>query len=290
MLQINASIARHNQRIWCAYRTRHLNNFDSESYITELNENLEAISDKRLFAENGNTAFEDIRLFSVGESLLAFYNYHPLNEDGGWHWKYAVGFGVVNIETGLIKDQISLRSLSKRYHEKNWVPYIYNGRLFMITDFDPFLRIIELGQIEEKIELKEVFMDTKRTLPWDFGEIRGGTPLIAPPNSNDGWLYGFVHSFLDNYNGFSRYYFFTAVRFSHVSREVQYCPEPLSHSQDEPDENYKILWSWSNNRSFKVIFPMGIINNGDGIEVSFGVDDVVSCTEYYSWDYIVNLF
>ncbi len=78
MLQINASIARHNQKIWCAYRTQHLYKRNAECILMELSNEFEPVSDKWLTAENNNTAFEDIRLFVYRDKLLAFYNYLPL--------------------------------------------------------------------------------------------------------------------------------------------------------------------------------------------------------------------
>lgn len=94
MLEFNASITKHKNRIWCAYRTDHLYQFDSKSFLTEFSPDLEPISIWRLIAGNGNTAFEDVRLFSTGECILAFYRYFPQNESGGWEWKYGVGMGI----------------------------------------------------------------------------------------------------------------------------------------------------------------------------------------------------
>jgi hypothetical protein len=118
MLQINASIAKHRERIWCAYRTKNLYQYDSESFLTELNADLEPISEKRLVAENKNTAFEDVRLFSFGDKLLAFYTFLPFDDNGGWKWEYVVGYGEVDEESSVIKNQVSMRNLSRRVNEK----------------------------------------------------------------------------------------------------------------------------------------------------------------------------
>jgi hypothetical protein len=288
MVQINASIALHQDRIWCTYRTRNLYQFDSISYIAELNDDLEQIADRRLIAENGNTAFEDVRLYSAGSSLFAFYTYFPFDGKGSWDWVYGVGFGKIDINTGIIKNQVSLRPLSKRYHEKNWIPYVSEGILYMITDFDPFLRIIKIGVLEFEPFLEEVYFSDAITLGWAYGEVRGGTPLLQNPH--DGLLYGFVHSYLLNYMGFKRYYYYTVIRFNPATKTIELHPEPLSYEDEEPDEDYKDLWDLSNNCSLKVIFPIGIMLYDDGVLVSFGKDDVCSFTNHFSWIYLMTFF
>ncbi|MES2376035.1 MAG: hypothetical protein V4553_05640 [Bacteroidota bacterium] len=290
MLQINASLAKHNEKIWCTYRTQHLFKFDSKSYIVELNNSFEPISVKKLKTENNNTAFEDVRLFSAGKSLLAFYTYFPFKPEGGWLWQFGVGFGIVNEEKGIIEKQLSLRPFAKREHEKNWSPYIFNDELFMITDYDPHVRVIKLGTLDEPYNIQEYYNSSVKTIGWKYGELRGGTPLLQHPNRNDGWLYGFIHSYLNNNNGFKRYYYYTAVRFNHLTKIIEYYPQPLSYEDETPDEEYELLWKYSNQRSIKVIFPIGIIHQNDGVVVSFGKDDVASFTQHFNWDFIDNLF
>ncbi len=290
MLQINASIAMHREKIWCAYRTQHLYHYNAECFLTQLDEELEPVSDKRLIAENHNTAFEDIRLFSFNGKLLAFYNYLPFQENVGWKIEYAIGFGEVDTETGVIKNQVSLRSLSKRFHEKNWSPYVFNNELFMVTDFDPFLRVIKINLMDENPQFEEIFFSIEKTHGWEFGELRGGTPLIDEPGATNNLLYGFIHSFLTDQHGFKRYYYYTIVRYNHMDKSFEYQPDPLPYLDEEPDEEYEMLWKRSNGRHCKVIFPIGIMHYKDGILVSFGKDDVASHTEHFSWDRIKKYF
>jgi len=290
MLQINASIARHHNKIWCAFRTQHLYHFNAECVLTELDSDFEPISDKMLIAENNNTAFEDIRLFSFKDKLLAFYNYLPFTEKDGWRIQYGTGFGEVDIKTGVIKNQTSLRGLSRRWEEKNWSPYVYNDDLFMITDFDPFLRVIKISYNNEAIIAGEVHLASKKTSGWQYGELRGGTPLLEEPGANDGWLYGFIHSFLPDEKGFKRYYYYTIVRYNHLNKYFEYHPNPLPMLDEEPNEEYMMLWKHSNGGHFKVVFPIGIMHHEHGVLVSFGKDDVSSYTEYFSWKRIKKLF
>jgi|GEM_PF-4543952 len=290
MLEINASIAIHQQRIWCTYRAGDLFNYDARTVLTELNSEFQPISETRLVAENNNTAFEDVRLFSAGQHLLALYTYLPYDGDGSWKWEFGVGVGYVDVDSGMIKNQQSLRGLSKRAHEKNWCPYVLGDEIFLITDWDPFLRVLKLGRVDGEIIPEEVFQSTERTVGWEYGELRGGTPLLQSPHDGEEWLYGFVHSYLHYYKEFTRYYFYTVVRFNHYTKVVEYSPKPFESDYDTSDEIYQDLWWYSNRKSLKVIFPIGIMQYDDGVIVSFGMDDVTSVTQHFKWDYLIGLF
>lgn len=290
MLEINASITSHNNTILCAYRTDHLYQFDSKSFITELDQNFNIVSTIPLKAENGNTAFEDVRLLSTGKNLLAFYTYFPFDGHGGWKWQYGVGCGYVNTKTGLIYNQQSLRGFSKRYHEKNWCPYIVDNEIFLVTDWEPYLRILRLGKIDEVFEISEFYISSDKTAEWSYGELRGGTPLLSNPNRADGWYYGFIHSYRQNYKGFARYYFYTIARIRHTTKKIEYYPFRLTYTEPERDEIYYQLWQISNGQTLKVIFPIGIMSYDNGILLSAGVDDVCSIIDDYSWAQIEGFF
>ena len=258
--------------------------------LTELDSELLLVKNLRLVSENNNTAFEDVRLFSAGQRLLAFYTYLPQDDAGGWKWEYGVGVGFVNVNSGLITGQQSLRGFSKRMHEKNWCPYIVEDEIFLITDFDPYVRILKLGKLDGEIMPEEIYQSNIRTFGWKYGELRGGTPLLQGPQIDDGWRYGFIHSFLPSYQGYVRYYFYTAVRFNHFTHQVEYHPEPMEFDYNTSGSVYQELWWYSNHKTLKVIFPIGIMPHQDGVLVSFGVDDVTSVTQYYTWKYLFGLF
>lgn len=288
-LRINASIVNHQNGIFAVYRSQHLYGYDGKSYIVELNSKFEIINFKNLKAANNNPAFEDVRLFSIDNVLFAFYTYLPFVE-GEWVWEFGVGFGIVDIERGVIKHQISLRKLGTKEQNKNWIPYFYKNELFLITDFSPFLRIIKIFNKFGKLVLKEYYQSTKETPKWKYGEIRGSTPFISQPNSKSNLLYGFVHSHLSNYNGYSRYYFYTVIRFNPQTKEVQYHPKPLGEADDVIDEELTDLWKKSTNGKLKVVFPIGIMNHNKGVIVSFGIDDIRSSLKHFKWDYLIGLF
>lgn len=290
--KINASIVSHANRFWCAYRTDNMDKYDAKNYLTELDHKLSPISHKKLTAENANTAFEDVRLFSFDGKMIAIYTYLPGNIKDGWVFEYGVGIGIIDLETGVICQQKSLREYARAKHSKNWIPYIHNDDLFLITDFDPYLKILK-SQNGVGFEFQEVYSSTNRTASWNYGELRGGTPFIPNPFVKDNWLYSFVHSHINLPNGLvkTRFYVYTVLRLNSVTQKFQYYKIPIGYSQTEGCRSYSRLWiRATRNSAMKVVFPMGLTNYSDGILMSYGKDDCVSRIVFYKWDYIAGLF
>jgi hypothetical protein len=292
-LQINASIACFKGRYYCAYRSDFFDrHYDPKNHVTELNADFSISTHYNLSAENGNSAFEDIRLFEHRGRLMALYSYLP-KEGDGWLWENGVGIGEIDTARMMLVNQQSLRSLSIDVHEKNYVPYIYNGELYIIANFSPLLRIIKADGEAGNFVFSEQHKGPSK-IEWPFGNIRGGTPFTEGPERNDPWQYAFIHSsmYMPNGNFVSRYYVYSILRFNPETYEVQLIEEPLAFSEDEQslgNTSTRLLNSIKN-LSIKVVFPMGVIQYGDGIIISYGKDDCASKLKYYSWNYIRLLF
>lgn len=288
--KINASLASSENGIFSVYRTKNLFGYNSFSYLLKLNKKFEIISQIALKPSNNNTAFEDVRLFTVGERTFAFYTYLPYI-NGMWKWEFGVGFGTIDSEKGILTNQLSLRKYGKKGHNKNWIPYFINGELYLITDFAPYLRVLKIFNKSGNLVLSEDYISNIITDEWDYGDIRGGTPLIAPEKSRTNWRYGFIHSYLPNYKGYSRYYFYTIVRFNHITKEFNIYKAPVGEANNEfNNDDFTGLWKINTGGKLKVVFPMGIMNFEDGVVVSMGIDDVTSTLKFFKWSKIINLF
>jgi len=289
--KINASIVSFSGRYWCSHRSNNLDK-DNHNYLTELNDDLTNNRHMLFVPENGNTAFEDVRLFVFRNQLMAIYTYLPYVL-GKWVDRFSIGIGVVNIHTGLVLQQQELIHYSKRFHEKNWIPFIENDKLFIITDFDPYFRILEAeGEIGHLV-FNEIYLATEKTMGWEYGEMRGGTPFISNMQKKSKWQYSFVHSSIHVPNGtnFIRFYVSTVLRFCLSELKFEFLPYPVDYSKSEKDPLYPLIWRKSSNGEFfRVIFPMGIVNYDEGVLVSYGKDDCVSRLSYFSWDLIYRLF
>ncbi|NVO09047.1 MAG: hypothetical protein HXX16_03705 [Bacteroidales bacterium] len=294
LLKINTSIAENKGRLWCAYRTRRIQELDTAHYITELNKDIEPINHTKLDATNENPVFEDVRLFSFQDNLLAFYTYLAGSPEMGWLWMCAVGMGIIDTQTGRITQQQSFRCYGKRIHEKNWTPVEWNERLFIITDFAPRIRILEAMGKPGNFILSECYNAKIETKSWSFGEIRGGTPFVSFPKQKSDWRYGFVHSVIYDYSKpkLFRTYYYTIARINLSDFTFQYYPDPIGIWEEENTEEYTRLSKLGSNENYnmKCVFPMGLVNYDEGVLLSYGKDDCVSRLKYFSWDFLLSLF
>ena len=289
-LKINASIVQHQSRYWATYRTTHLYDLNSSTILTEFDDSFRPLSHKRILIESENLPFEDVRLFDFNGILIALYSFLIINSEKKSDWKYSVGIGIVDISTGLIKNHQSTDSVSTRYNEKNWVPYVFEEELYIITDYEPHLRIVKAEGGAEKFLLKEIYIGEARSGGWQFGEIRGGTPLLQSKSRNPDWFYGFVHS-SDFTKDNVKVYVYTIVRFSHQTKVVEYPTWPIGYSEEDLDVEYQRLFQLGvPDQNLKCVFPMGIIEFDDGLLMSYGKDDCVSLIRHYTWTYIESLF
>jgi hypothetical protein len=260
--KLNASLVKHGNRYFCAYRSDHMHRLNPRNYLTELDKNLNPISHIRLTPENGNTAFEDIRLFSFNKNLLAIYTAFEKIDACHWDWKYHMEIGIVDIETGIISKQSSLKNQSLREHEKNWTPYVSGDFLYIITDFDPNLRILRSTKKNTFLRFKDFYFSDTTALKWDFGEVRGGTPFLPGIAQVGNWQYSFVHSslFVPNGDDTSRFYFYTVVRFDHETKLIQWHNKPLNYSKwHNMDDGYYELIKQTIDPSIRVVLPKGLL-------------------------------
>lgn len=298
LLKINACLVLHGDKILCTYRCNHLYSYNSYTHLTNFDYNFNPIAHRLLVTEDGNTALEDVRLFSFKNTLLAFYTFLPKVREAEWNWEYTVGVGIVDLEEGKITNQKSLRKYSNQKHEKNWVPYDYMGELFVITNFQPYVRILKLRGDIKDFEFKEVYLKKNEHLDWSWGAIRGGTPLFSIPknkrkDSDINFMYGFIHSSLavsDN-GEVGGFYFYSLIRFDPNNYDCFIQPTPTGYSDNEYDREYNrkhILTTGG--KKLKVVFPMGVILYDEGVLMSFGKDDCESRTRFFNWDFIQNWF
>lgn len=293
-LYINASIAIHNNRVWCVYRSEQYNLYSSVTYLTELDKDFKPISHKILVPENENPAFEDVRIFSYQGELLAIYTYLAGSPDTGWLFNNAAAYGVIDTDNGIITRQQSFRCYSKRVFEKNWTPACWNGELYFITDFAPKIRILKAVGVPGNFVLHEYYNAYQPTQNWDLGELRGGTPFIACPVQKSNWLYGFIHSFFvkEINHRPTRIYHYTIARINFLDFRFEYYPKPIGYWENETSKEYDRLVALGANCYYNMqcVFPMGIMDDGNGVWMSYGKDDCVSRLKFFSWEYLISLF
>lgn len=159
-----------------------------------------------------------------------------------------------------------------KYDQKNWTPLIYDQKLYLINNIDPF---VLLAFNAEKNELKPLYINKKPGLQkkWPYGKIRGGTPAIYVKEL-DGYL-AFFHSSVQYKEDeppwiirqgppWRKYYIGAIVFDSKPPFHIKsYTGKPLTYPglYNETDSNYQI------------IFPSGLIDDKQRFIISAGFQD-----------------
>lgn len=144
-------------------------------------------------------------------------------------------------------------------HEKNWLFYTIDDRLFLLYHSSPFT-IVEFDWKFKAIE------ETKTSFknPWRYGEIRGGSnPIIGP----DGLLWTFFHSSLPMGKNQKRRYYMGALAYEPTRpftvRKIT--PEPLLIGSKRD--------RWYEDKP-AVVFPGSCTLKGDLWVGALGVNDL----------------
>eukprot|EP01041_Mallomonas_annulata_P006802 gene6802-13774_t len=165
-------------------------------------------------------------------------------------------------------------------NEKNWTPFEYGNRIYMIHTFYPF-RIVQIlpsrlhiSHINNSTLLRHmadtVSLSSSLETIWEWGTIRGGTPALL---IGDKYL-TFFHSSKNYYNIKSRadfkVYFMGALTFSARPpfQILQISPQPLvTNTSYSFNSKNKFIGSMA------VVFPMSFIILKDDIIFTVGKND-----------------
>lgn len=201
---------------------------------------------------------EDPRLIEMGGRLWLFFNARskrafvkiflcPLERVDG-RWELAEPPVELVYEGGC-----------KRRVEKNWMPFVHEEKLYLIYSLSPYvlLKADPLTGICTKIDAPPV------TFPWDFGEPRGSAQLIPQEN---GYI-GVFHSSKSTLPRFMRprtkiYYYLAGFSIDHNL-----------HLNSVSRDPFDLPGFYNRTGKERVIFTSGLIENGDKLALSAGIDD-----------------
>lgn len=159
----------------------------------------------------------------------------------------------------------------KEQDQKNWSPFVHNDRLHLIYSIDPY---IVLEWHEQKKQVTTVYRSvTKAQSKWKFGIIRGGTPVIYI-KEYDAYL-TFFHSsqaYKPNEPEWEvrqgppwRIYYVGAML---IDNKPPFAIKAMTTQPLTFDGMYK-----DKSSNYHIIFPTGIVENGDDILISAGYQD-----------------
>jgi len=250
----NPSIFRTNEgRLWMAYRVECFPWFRfSRVAIVQLNQLYCPITETNQILElptrYDNYNAEDPRFVAHTEDgILLAYN------DGFRQSIATLSYPGFEVQACRQFDNVQGVALAEK--EKNWT--FFNNGQSAIYSINP-LRILTIGSEASSGE------PTQWNPQWPHGELRGGTPLF----DLNGMSAHFFHSSLkiaDSRHGPVRQYFSgvlchdSSMRPAAISERPILAGSPCS-IEDRPSQH-------------QVVFPCGVVDLGDAVVVSYGLDD-----------------
>ncbi len=216
----------------------------------------------------------DPRLIKIGDDIYCLYFDRVIKENKNVIRMFVCKLIECEGRFELIeKKELKFKEAEKYYNlgltsnsvEKNWTPFVFNGKLYLIYLISPHV-IIEPNL--DNGECKEIVANKNEPI-WNYGMASGGTPAIE---YSDGYL-SFFHTHAIGLKPFSffnkeRYkigqgvYIFGAYMFS-----KQY-PFNIIRSTEFPLTGKSLY-----NGRRKIIFPTSLIVNDDNIYLLYGKDD-----------------
>jgi predicted GH43/DUF377 family glycosyl hydrolase len=246
----------------------------SESFVgyVWLDEFFEVMKEAQFFEWSlpGCCKAEDARLVLVGDEVfLVFSDNRDENFDENKFRMYISrleinGSDVHILETVLLK---YFEGEKETRREKNWMPFDYQGLLFLVYSVFPHKIFYPLPETETCETVATTFPQRN----WKWGEVRGGTPAIS---IGDQYL-AFFHSSMEMKSVQSEeqktlHYFMGAYTFEKDPpfRVTGMSPHPIISKGFYSGNRYVPYW-----KPVQVIFPCGLIADGPYLWVSYGRQD-----------------
>jgi predicted GH43/DUF377 family glycosyl hydrolase len=248
--------------------------FNSEIGLVWLDDNFNPVGNIHLLDTRGplliSSRVEDPRLVKIGNSLYVVYsnNVEEKITKGGFRVFIAqLNFDGKDFSLRNIECLSKFEGASQNRREKNWVPFEYHSELLVAYTLSPHCILRPLPGTNAC----ETFCTTSQSIPWEWGELRGGTCALIDSNKylaffHSSKIMATVHS---NEEAIS-HYFIGAYTFSleppfeitHIS------PEPIVGKNFYHGTIYKPYWG-----SMRVVFPGGFIFDDQNIWIAYGRQD-----------------
>lgn len=146
-------------------------------------------------------------------------------------------------------------SFNAKRTEKNWSPFIWNEEICFIYTISPF-QMVQIGANG----LCHLLPSKFPAIRWRWGELRGGSQAI--PISDREYI-TFFHSSVSNENCVR--YFMGAMTFS--------ADPPFSITGMSQEPIVGSGFYTSDDKSRQIIYPAGVVMEGDFFYLSYGKDD-----------------
>jgi beta-1,4-mannooligosaccharide phosphorylase len=273
----NPSIIRWHDYLLLSFRTipDRKSSFNSELGLVWLDEEFNPISEPQLLDLRKNNRSvpcraEDGRLIEVDGNLYMIYSdcSDPKISKGG--------FRVWIMQLDLDEDQFvaissecfrNFEDASLMRREKNWTPFSYKNHLLLEYSQSPHRILFPLFGSNSC----ETVAFTENSLPWIWGELRGGTPALI----DNGEYLSFFHSSIDMPSLHSEgksiaHYFIGAYTFSSTPpfEMTKISPKPIIAKGFYSGPMHQPYW-----KPVRVVFPGGLLIEDESIYITYGKQD-----------------
>eukprot|EP01041_Mallomonas_annulata_P008200 gene8200-16859_t len=227
---------------------------------------------------------QDMRFIIFKDRLFAFFNHGQIlsGHNRPYHGrKMYFNELVYNENRKCLHAEGQPRLLSMAHevplsNEKNWTPFEYGNRIYMIYSYHPF-RIVQIlpslhndssSTLEHMVDT--VSLSSSSATIWEWGTVRGGTPALL---IGDKYL-TFFHSSKKRCRLDTPVYFMGALTFSANPpfQILQISPEPLvTNISYNFDSSHRLT------SRVAIVFPMSFLVMKDTILLTMGKDDKQGC-------------
>jgi predicted GH43/DUF377 family glycosyl hydrolase len=290
----NNSIIDYQGRTFMLYRYEPNGDYPTEIAMVELDSSFMPIGQSKKLRlprlSSKIVTIDDPRLFVHKGEMWFTHCQGALQE--GWQWsstlavaKLPVNVDVMNVYQPDYGNNINYATHNKpKGSEKNWSPFMHDGKLHMIYMIDP-LEIIEYDPLNGVV--KEVRC-SRKPIPYEynFGKPFGGTPLIP----HRGGYFGIFHSYtvtdprLANCRTYHMGAFLLKKGIDGFYVEKM-SKKPILSAKEEPEKDLRHNRAgWRPN----CIYPCGIIERNARIYIAYGWQDCRCNVVELGWDEILN--
>ncbi|MBP9841028.1 MAG: hypothetical protein KBC64_01215 [Simkaniaceae bacterium] len=210
---------------------------------------------------------EDARLIEIGDRLYMIYSD---NEDS------VISKGGFRVYVAELKEKNGIFSIFKKerlvkfegenpsLREKNWTPFEHQDNLLLSYSLDPhlvFRPLLGAGECE-------TVACSSKSLPWNWGELRGGTQLLQVGGSYLTFFHSSVRMKSEASEGKEMLHYFMGAslfqskwpfEMTHIS------PEPIVDESFFAGPIYKPYWG-----SWRGVFPGGFVFDDNFIWIVYG--------------------
>jgi predicted GH43/DUF377 family glycosyl hydrolase len=231
--------------------------------VVELSRNFEPCGKPQLIkAEPGDETIQDARMVQLGEKILLFFNKVDSEERTQKMFLAELSKRAGEFELQKIHKLRYVGALRKI--EKNWSPFVHKERLYAIYQISPHTVL----EVDPESGLCKEVAKGEKGLEWSFGALRGGTPAISLGEE-------YLTLFHSSKVGLSTLWSKKGGRVFFMGAYLFAARPPFAITQiaERPLGNAELYEGNPKN----VVYPGGVVMEGEKIYVAWGKDDREIC-------------